>query len=248
MSADISLIANPSAVFLTRGPNFGVALLLLISFNLARKEIYFNDVISSKIQKYIIYTNNSSFMGRNDLFLDSGIIYGDIDLSDETWHAPCHDHFKKFPRKIHNYYSAKRIIDEEIHSVSKRRRRDGLIKSDKILRLIVMKGKALFDNNEIKDIDYINSKKEIYDTLFKIINSLLLRKRTDGNPKDRDAHLLTNAFLWDNENRSLHNPHFITIDYTDIKKNEKELVSEAMACLGIAPCLQFCLILPKQAS
>jgi hypothetical protein len=187
-------------------------------------------------------------MGRNDLFLDSGIIYGDIDLSDENWHTPCNDLFKKFPRKLHNYYSVKRIIDEEIHSVGKRRRREGLIKSDKILRLIVMKGKALFDNNEIKDIDYIKNKKEMYNTLFKIINDLLLRKRIDGNLKDRDAHLLTNAFLWSNENRVLHNPHFITIDYTDIKKNEKELVSEAMTCLGTAPCLQFCLILPKQAS
>ena len=90
-----------------------------------------------------VHTNNSTYMGRNDLFLDSGIIYGDIDLSDETWHKPCHDHFKKFPRKTHNYYSTKRIIDEEIHSVGERRRYDGLIKSDKVLRLIVMKGKAL---------------------------------------------------------------------------------------------------------
>jgi hypothetical protein len=187
-------------------------------------------------------------MGRNDLFLDSGIIFGDIDSSDETWHTPCHDHFKKFPRKTHNYYSTKRIIDEEIYSVGKRRRRAGLIKSDRILRLIVMKGKALFDNNEIKDIDYINIKKEIYGKLFKIIADLLLRKRIDGNLKDGDAHLLTNAFLWSNEDKALHNPHFITIDYTDIKKNENDLVSEAMTCLGTTPCLEFCLILPKQAS
>ena len=111
-----------------------------------------------------------------------------------------------------------------------------------------MKGKALFDNNEIKDIDYINTKKEIYDTLFKIINDVLLRMRIDRNQKNRDAHLLTNAFLWCNENKALHNPNFITIDYADIKKNEKELISEAMTCLGVGSRLQFCLIIPKQAS
>jgi hypothetical protein len=212
------------------------------------KKFPHNSGLCTSCKTIFAHTNNSTLMSRNDFFLDSGIIYGDIDLSDKTWHKPCHDHFKKFPRKTHNYYSSKRIIDEEIHSVGERRKRGGLIKSDRILRLIVMTGKALFDNNEIKDIDYINTKKEIYDTLFKIINDLLLRKRIDGNLKDRDAHLLTNAFLWSNENKTLHNPHFITIDYMDIKKNEKELVSEATACLGATPCLQFCLILPKQAS
>lgn len=183
-------------------------------------------------------------MGQNDLFLDSGIIYGSIDLSDKMWHKPCIDHFKRFPRNKHNYYSVKRIIDTEMYSVGRRRKESGFIKSDKILRLIVLKAEALFNNNEVKDIDYIKSKKEIYDPLYKAINELLLAKRktADKNSKDRDAHLLTNAFLWDNENRELHHPHFITIDNKDIKKNEKDLISEAMACLGTLPRLCFCLI------
>jgi hypothetical protein len=188
-------------------------------------------------------------MGCDDLFLDSGVIYGDIDRSD-FWHIPCHEHFKKYPRTAHNYYSVKRIIDREIRIVSRKRRVTGFINSDKIVKLIVKTGKALFDNNEIKDIDYINTKKEIYNGLFKLINDLLLTRRVDGDssPKDRDAHLLTNALLWCNEGKLLHNPYFITIDYKDIKRNETEILSEATAYLSAASCLQFCLIIPKRAS
>jgi hypothetical protein len=187
-------------------------------------------------------------MGRNDLFLDSGIIYGSIDRSDETWHNPCKDHFRKFPRNKNNYFSVKRIVDMEIDNVGRNRKRSGFIKSDRILRSIVQTAQAWFNNKEISDIDYINSNKERYDVLYNIIHKLLLERRSDQNPKDRDAHLLTNAFMWDSENRALHNPHFITIDYADIKKNENELVSEASNCLGTAPSLKFCLVLPKQAS
>lgn len=182
-------------------------------------------------------------MGRNDLFLDSGVIYGSLDFSDTTWHRPCKDHFKKFPRNKHTYFSVKRIIEEEIYSVGIKRVERKLIKS-KILRLIVLNGEALFNNKEINDIDYIEADKEAYASLYRIIHELLLRRRpeSDLNPKDRDAHLLTNAFLWDNKNQDLHNPHFITTDNKDIKKNEKELISEATVFLGIAPHICFCLI------
>jgi len=163
-------------------------------------------------------------MGCDDLFLDSGVIYGDIDRYD-PWHDPCRDHFEKYPRGVHNYYSVKRIIDIEIKTVSRKRRETGSIKSDRIVKLIVKTGKALFDNNEIKDIDYVNTKKEIYNGLFKVIHNLLLTKRVDGNPKDRDAHLLTNALLWCNEEKSLHNPYFITTDRKDIKRNETEILA-----------------------
>ena len=100
------------------------------------------------------------------------------------------------------------------------------------------------DNKEINDIDYIEEDKETYASLYGIIHELLLRRRpeSDQNPKDRDAHLLTNAFLWDNKNQELHNPHFITTDNKDIKKNEKELISETTVFLGIAPHICFCLI------
>lgn len=81
-------------------------------------------------------------MGRNDLFLDSGIIYGSIDLSDKIWYKPCKNHFKKFPRDRHNYYSVKRIIDKEIYTVGKKRRESRFIKSDRILRQIVLTAKA----------------------------------------------------------------------------------------------------------
>ena len=181
-------------------------------------------------------------MGRNDFFLDSGVIYGGIDFSDETWHKPCADLFKEFPRKKHNYYSVKRIIDIEIYAVAKRRQNSGFIKSDKFVRLIVQNAKALFNNNEIKNVDYKYSKKEIYASLYKRINELLLRRADQNSKKDKDAHLLTNAFLWDNENRELHNPQFITIDYNDIKKNEVDLISEAITCLGTKPYLCFRLI------
>jgi hypothetical protein len=186
-------------------------------------------------------------MGRNDFFLDSGIIYGHADFSDKIWHKPCESHFKKYPRSGHNYYSVKRVIDREIYTVSKRRKETGFIKSDRMMRNIIKIAKALFYTNEIKNVDYINIKKDIYFKLYKIIYDFLMKRKADHNQKDRDAHLLTNAFLWDMENRELHHPHFVTIDEKDIKRNETALIDEARVCLGNFPCLCFCLI-PKQAS
>ena len=180
-------------------------------------------------------------MGRNDFFLDSGIIYGYVDLCDKTWHKPCEDHFKKYPRKDHNYCSVRRIVDKEIDTVSKRRKETGYI-TYKMVGAIKRRENALFYSKEINDVDYINIRKELYSKLYKIIFEFLMKQRADRNQKDRDAHLLTNAFLWEMENKGLRNPHFVTIDYRDIKKNENDLISEAMVCLGTAPCLCFCLV------
>lgn len=189
-------------------------------------------------------------MDRNDFFLDSGFIYGYIDFHDKVYHKSCKHHIQKFPFRDHNYNSVERIVESEVANVARKRKESGDIKSQQIVIRIQNTVNALFRiNKSINDIDYIDSRKKEYSDLFDKINELLLKNRIPGDldPKDNDAVLLTNAFLWDNENKALQSPSFLTTDNKDIKRNEEALISEATNCLRDAPHLNI-FLMPKQAS
>jgi len=71
----------------------------------------------------------------------------------------------------------------------------------------------------------------LFSDLFSELNHFLEINKIDTNLKDRDAKILSHAFLWDYHNLSLQKPHFITVDETDICDNRTDIKNIAQICL-----------------
>lgn len=177
----------------------------------------------------------------DDLFLDSGLIYGCIDVKDPFSDAST-KFFNEHPFGRNNYYTVMRLMKREMETVRKRKEKEGNIKTKKALHQIIQKWNGILYSIPplIKDVDYMKPDDVLCIQLYRRLLNILNRR--DGKRKDRDADYLTNAFLWDNKITTLNNQHFITVDGGDIAGNSGELTNEAENCIGTAPRLRFCLI------
>ena len=206
----------------------------------------------SHAKTIFVHTNKIAFMVRNDFFLDTGIIFGQFDSNDPYFEGS-KKHLAKYSYIDHNYYAVKRVALKEVDSVSRRKKREGSTRGQfrKSVGLkaasIKIKVENLFLNDIVKDIDYSGTHASFND-LYRILFQFLEDHKTDSNPKDRDAKILTNVFLWDKEIQELHNPHLITVDRGDFINNEDKLKFEANRCLSCVSRFEFCLIPRKHAS
>jgi hypothetical protein len=190
-------------------------------------------------------------MARNDFFLDTGIIFGQFDSKDPYFEGS-KKHLDKYSYTDHNYYAVKRIALKEVDNVSRRKAREGNIRRQfhKAIGLkaasIKIQVENLFSEN-VKDINYEGTHTS-FNELYRILFSFLENHKKDGNPKDRDAKILTNVFIWEKEMSELHNPYIVTVDRGDLVDNRDTLKKEANRCLSCASRLKFCLIPRKHAS
>jgi DNA-binding ferritin-like protein (Dps family) len=159
-----------------------------------------------------------------DFFLDSGIIYGTLD-DQKDWHRRrVKTFFRNFDFKNHNFTTTKRVATEDFQNV-RRKRTEGITTLEReyqrawaeILKLI-------------NDVDYFEH--HLFDYLLKNVLEILERNKLNGNPKDRDADLLTNAYLWVYDKNDLNLPQFVTIDGNDIIRNRHEIKNKANECLS----------------
>ena len=67
-----------------------------------------------------------SIMSRMDFFLDSGMIYGQLDDYRDNYRDASLAHLKKYPYEYHNYYAVKRITLIEVKSIRNRKRRSSV--------------------------------------------------------------------------------------------------------------------------
>ncbi|VVB62993.1 Uncharacterised protein [uncultured archaeon] len=191
-------------------------------------------------------------MDRNDFFLDTGIIFGQFDPKDPYFEGS-KNHLDKYSYIDHNYYAVKRITLKEVDNVSRRKIRERPIRRQfrQAIGLkaasIKIKVENLFSNNIVKDIDYDGTHAS-FNELYRILFGFLENHKKDNNPKDRDAKILANVFIWDKEIHELHNPHLVTIDRGDIVNNREGLKNEANKCLSCISRLEFCLIQRKHVS
>ncbi len=169
-----------------------------------------------------------------DFFLDTGPIYGYLATNDRSHHRDCAKFFKDYPFDIHNYYTSKIIIEKELKNVRNKR----LCGADQLARLVEQRARVVLSS--ISDVNY--SGHALFKPLFSWILKLLDNRKTDTNPKDRDAGLLTNAFLWDKQTTDLYNPNFMTIDERDIGNNRNDITATAYQCLGTQPRLKIYLV------
>jgi hypothetical protein len=162
-------------------------------------------------------------------------------------------HLAKYSYIDHNYYAVKKIALKEVDNVSRRKIKEGSIRRQFHqaigLKAASMKVKVenLFLNNIVKDIDYAGTHAS-FNELYRILFNFLEHNKKDSNPKESDAKILTNAFIWDKEMHELHNPHIVTIDRGDLVNNKDMLKNEANKCLSCISRLEFCLLLRKHAS
>jgi hypothetical protein len=185
-------------------------------------------------------------MSNNDFFLDSGLVYADVDYDDD-FNKSFLKYRTSYPYEENNYYAVKRVTMREIKSIrSNKRKRPGTIKSHKagtlFLAQLIARAENLFDTNKIRDKDYSSSHVVLFRTLYRILYNLLESGNKDLNKKDRDADILTNAFIWDKNESDLCHPTFVTIDRTDIYDRRTDHKIKADECLENKSHLEFCLI------
>ena len=190
-------------------------------------------------------------MSHNDFFLDSGLVYGYADNKDD-FHRPFLDHLDNFPYEKNNYHAVKRVTMLEIKAIrSSKRTRPGATKvrnaGRMILAQIIAKVEYLFEQGKIKNKDYTLTHTASFRDLYREIYATLESGKKNHDKKDRDADILTNAFIWEKEESQLYNPHFITVDKNDIIDNKISIKCKADRCLNETSRLEFCLI-SKHAS
>lgn len=169
-----------------------------------------------------------------DFFLDTGPIYGFLDVNDISHHRDCADLFKAYPVDVHGYYTTKSIMKEELENLRRKR----LSGAGQLLRLFERRCREIL--SMIRDADYTTHSE--YPQLSHTILQLLDSVKNDANPKDRDAALLANAFLWEKETPGLYRPTFLTLDQRDIGDNRVEIKKIAGSLLCREPFLQIALV------
>lgn len=157
-----------------------------------------------------------------DLFLDSGLVYGFLD-SNDSFHRRITRFFNFYDFDQHRYYTTKRVVQLEIKNIRRKRVWGGNKQEREFQRML------LEFVETITDIDFFNH--HLFDRLFKVILEVLELRKKDTNPKEHDADLLTNAYLWDFSDGELDTPQFVTIDGNDISRNREEIKDEVETCL-----------------
>ncbi|MDG6249620.1 hypothetical protein [Methanocalculus sp.] len=164
-----------------------------------------------------------------DFFLDSGLIYGLVDERDRH-RTRIQIFFEYLDFDSHNFVSTRRVVDRELKNI-RRKRTEGVSREEREYQRMWT---HLLDI--IGDVDYIEH--YLFDRLFPNIREVLENNKQDDNPKDRDADLLSNAYLWDYHRDELDTPQFVTIDRNDIIRNQHEIKNAADICLSCDSQLQ----------
>ncbi|MHB8164700.1 MAG: hypothetical protein ACYDDV_10250 [Methanoregula sp.] len=160
-----------------------------------------------------------------DFYLDTGTIYGRIDHTDRELNPCCISFFRKFPFKSNNFFTTKYIVEEELSNV-RFKRTQGLPKTG---REVERRARLILQG--INNVEY--SSHCVFKPLSGELESFLISAAENGSPKDHDAKLLTNAYLWEKNMSNLQKPHFVTTDGKDINNNKDEIQSIAekhLAC------------------
>lgn len=169
-----------------------------------------------------------------DFFLDTGPIYGWADENDTSHHRDCAMLFKMYPVDVHGYYTTKSIVVDELKNLRRKR----LSGTNQLIRLIERRCQEIL--SWIRDADYTEHRE--YPQMFQRIVTLLASMKSDANPKDKDASLLANAFLWESKTPGLYRPSFLTIDQQDIGNNRMEIKKIAEEFLSRESALQILLV------
>lgn len=169
-----------------------------------------------------------------DFFLDTGPIYGWSATNDKSHHQDCATLFRMYPVNLHEYYTTKSIVKEELKNLRTKR----LSGVDQLVRLFERRCREIL--SKINDADYTRHPE--YHPLSQKILEYLDQIKKDVNPKDRDAALLANAFLWDKETAELYLPTFLTLDQHDIGNNQMEIKNIAEGVLKRKSALQIVLV------
>jgi hypothetical protein len=153
-----------------------------------------------------------------DFYLDTGTIYGRIDHNDKVLNPICVAFFRKFPLKLNNFVTTKYIIEEELNNV-RFKRTLGLPKTGREIER-----RARLIMQMINDVEY--SQQNVFKPLSSEIESFLFNTPENAekkSPKDHDARLLANAYLWEKNGSNLQTPHFVTTDGIDINNNKHQI-------------------------
>jgi hypothetical protein len=151
-----------------------------------------------------------------DFFLDTGPIYG-FSNPLSCHNKQCNAHFSKYKFEDHNYYAVIRLLQTEVRNIHRRRTSND---QEKEIRDIERKISRLI--KLLNNVDY-EEYHPSFKTLFEDFYHFLETNKADENIKERDAKILTNAFLWDKSNSVLNKPKFLTVDETDISDNRTKL-------------------------
>jgi len=159
-----------------------------------------------------------------EFFLDTGPIFAYSNPYNKPHHAHCREFFNKYTFDSNYFCTAKELIRIELDNI---RRKRSEFDQHQTARSIERQLEYLLDEI-IHDVDYKDNK--MFDQIFTGIYHLLEINKIDQNPKERDAKLLSHAFIWDNQNSHLRNPCFLTIDGADIGWNREEIKEEVRTC------------------
>lgn len=113
----------------------------------------------------------------DDLFLDSGLIYGCIDVKDPFSDAST-KFFNEHPFGRNNYYTVMRLMKREMETVRKRKEKEGNIKTKKALHQIIQKWNGILYSIPplIKDVDYMKPDDVLCIQLYRRLLNILNRR------------------------------------------------------------------------
>lgn len=160
-----------------------------------------------------------------EFFLDTGPILAYSNPQIKPHYAHCREFFKKYTLDENYFCTAKALVRIELNNI---RRKRPEFNQHQAARSIERQMKYLLDE-VIHDVDYENH--ELFNKLFIEMYHLLEFNKTDQNPKERDAKMLSHAFIWDHQNSHLKRPGFLTVDSADIGWNRNEIKEKARRCL-----------------
>ncbi|HII06350.1 MAG TPA: hypothetical protein HA349_03240 [Methanotrichaceae archaeon] len=173
-----------------------------------------------------------------DIFLDTGPIFGNVDHEDK-FHPICISFYKEYPLDKHNFCTTHYIVNKELKNILDNRQKKGNLRVKKTIRLIGQLSREML--SKIGDVDYRSH--STFPPLYGNINAFLEARKQDSNPKDRDAILLTNAFLWDRFAMRCLQPKFFTTDKRDIGgDNKADLIANVESLLRDPIRLDICLL------
>jgi len=150
-----------------------------------------------------------------DFYLDTGTIYGRIDHNDKVLNPICIAFFRKFSFKSNNFFTTKYIVEDELNNV-RFKRTLGLPKTG---REVERRARLILQT--INNVEY--SQHGVFKPLSSELELFLFNTAEKKSPKDHDAKLLANAYLWEKSVSNLQTPHFVTTDGIDISNNKNEI-------------------------
>jgi hypothetical protein len=123
-------------------------------------------------------------------FLDTGPIFGYCNPNDVVHHIQCNRFFKNHPVELKNHYTIKKIVEDELRKLRADRLADD---QSEVTRDVELKLRATM--KFINNFDCCDH--PLFDELCRELYYFLEINKIDQNPKERDAKILSHAFLWE---------------------------------------------------